>query len=183
MDEPKVEVEVSGAGEGEPSATDEAAAAAVATAGAAVALANETAAHAELQAAEEVAEVKADLVEEGMAWRTNLENLAQQHGSALATISDRLLEIDSREAERSNASNSLLARLDAIEERLPPLTPPDSTEAVADATEQTEEAPVVGTDASVTAGPAEVSGEVSLAPTETRPPTTSERRRVPRRWI
>src|SRR5215469_17520727 len=99
MDEPEVQVEVSGGSAGEPSPTDEAAAAAVATAGAAVALAQETAAHAELQAAEEVAEVKEDVE----TWQTATSQLAQELGSGLASLSDRLSEIDSREAERHSA--------------------------------------------------------------------------------
>jgi len=106
---------------GEPAAEGipAAAAAAVATATAAAALAQETTAHAELQAAEEVGEVK-DEVEE---WRRETALL----GAALATTNERLDSLTSLEAERHTRLDaheenirSILSRLEESREPEPP---------------------------------------------------------------
>lgn len=152
MEGEKVEVEV----ETSESPTAEAAAAAVATAGAAVALAQETAAHAELQAAEEVAEIE----EEQDEWRI-------AHGQALASLSERLSELTSREEERharldllEASHQSILARL---EENQAQLLASQVEE------QQSEE---------ITTPP----DETSTAATQAKEPERVERRRA-HRWI
>jgi hypothetical protein len=82
----------------------EAAATAVATAEAAAALAHETAAAAELDAAETIV----DAEDEAEAWRVAT-------GTRLATLSERLDSLDSREAERHATDALLLQRLERLE--------------------------------------------------------------------
>jgi hypothetical protein len=183
MDEVRVTTEAEHEAPAE--AVSDAAAVAVATAGAAAALAQETAAHAELQAAEEVAEVQ----EDQEAWRSNLESRLQEIGTGYLTLSERLSALDSLEAARHSDSETLSARLAEIEARLPPSIPPSSTpgdqgeSGETDTTERTEEAPIVGAEAAANLGPAEVSGSTSLSATETENPPPNQRSRAPRRWI
>jgi len=162
-------------------AVSEAAVAAVAAAEAAAALAHETAAHAELQAAEEVADVR----EEVETWQTVTSRLASEHGETLRQINSRLSEIDSRAGAQHEAQTSLHARLDQLESRLPPLTPPPSEEATEPATTEPTEALIpasdlAGAEVAANLGPASVSSEASLS----NPiPASSASQRVKRRWL
>lgn len=167
-------------------ALTDASAVAVATAGAAAALATETAAHAELQAAEEIQEV----AEEADAWRTataaSLADLAAEN----ANLSTRLNEMHSREEERNSQQTALLERLLALEEaelsRQSTLAPSDEVPETVE--ERTEEAPIVGAETTAQLGPAEaeISGGISSDSTEKRAPpnpNANARPRVLRRWI
>lgn len=175
-------------GEGEkaaaPEAISDSAAVAVATAGAAAALAQETAAHAELQAAEEVAEVEQEVDAWKAATATQIENV----GTALASLSERLDALHSERQASEAAQAALLERLLVLEEaELSRSSIPSSSDeaAAVEPEARTEAAPIVGTEAAANLGPLEVGGQISSEVTKREPPNPNSgaRPRVLRRWI
>lgn len=180
-----VEGEADSGGSAHPEAISDAAAVAVATAGAAAALASETAAHAELQAAEEVAEIE----QEQDAWRTATASQMVELGQTLATMSESVASLHSRAEENAQTQTALLERLLRLEEaelsRQSTLEPSEPAETVE---ERTAEAPLIGTEAAANLGPiaAEAGGGISSDSTEKREPpnpNANARPRVLRRWI
>jgi hypothetical protein len=176
-----------------PEAISDAAAVAVATAGAAAALASETAAHAELQAASETAAVAEEVDE----WKAAIAAQAQELGIGLASLSDRLSAIDSREEERHNAAVLLMERLLALEEAeaarqmtaSPSSTPPESPGTMGEAPtveEQTATAPIVGAETTATLGPVEAGAGGSISSSGAAARAAGETNPAPRarkRWI
>lgn len=177
-----VEGEADSGGSAHPEAISDAAAVAVATAGAAAALASETAAHAELQAAEEVAEIE----QEQDAWRTATASQMVELGQTLATMNESVASLHSRAEENAQTQTALLERLLRLEEaelsRQSTLEPSESAETVE---ERTAEAPLIGTEAAANLA-AEAGGGISSDSTEKRDPpnpNANARPRVLRRWI
>lgn len=180
MAESETHVAVSHEAEPEPEheAEETAAAAAVATAGAAVALAHETAAHAELQAAEEIGEVAEEIDE----WKVKTSTAVSSLESSLLNVNSRLEGLMQLEQERHKRDELLNVRLLELEERFPKSTPPPSEngETTENPTTISEADPLAATAASAQLGPAEATGSVSLA----NPiPSESSRRKRRNHWM
>jgi hypothetical protein len=159
--------------------SEEAAAASVATAEAAAALANETAAHAELQAAEEVAEIR----DEAEEWRRATGAAVSGLSTSLATMSARLDELGQLEESRHAALNETVLRLEALENhpRLILRESEEETEPSETTTEPQEAAEAVAEAASEAA--AEVSSDNSSSATAEEKTSPSVKARRKRRWI
>lgn len=139
----------------------------------------EAAAAAMTMAAVSAAAVEQEAAEKVEAWQTELEIHRQQTGQALANLSDRLSEIDSREAERHRLDSEMRAQLAEIQSILsPPEPPPDEAQNPEGATDAAA-APEAGTPGSE-ANPASTEVLTDLLAPASEPPQAKRRAH---RWI